>query len=148
MWASVVGSFESIASSSLRSVFVVLISDFKYLLLAPISPHYGAGDQHWDALAVYITGKEAISYVRTTQNDGKGCRAVSECRKRSPNARHFSSLSEFRNTYIFALGAIAVSWPNERRESLDNDFYECKEMAKRSLRRSSLFPAIYRQRKD
>ena len=131
--------FESIASS-LRSVFVVLISDFKYLLLAPIS--------HWDALAVYITGREAIFYVRTTQNDGKGCRAVSECRKRSPNARHFSSLSEFRNTYIFALGAIAVSWPNERRESLDNDFYECKEMARRSLRRSSLFPAIYRQRKD
>ena len=38
--------------------------------------------------------------------------------------------------------------PTPRRESLDNDFYECKEMAWRSLRRSSLFPAIYRQRKD
>ena len=58
VWASSVGSFESIALSP-RSVFVVLISDFKYLLLSPMSPHHVAGDQHWDALAVYITGKEA-----------------------------------------------------------------------------------------
>ena len=76
---------------SLRSVFVVLISDFKYLLLTPIpiSPQHGAGDQHWwDALAVYI--REGGDFL-CTQNDGKGCRrAVSECRKRSPNARHFS----------------------------------------------------------
>ena len=104
VWASSVGSFESIASS-LRSVFVVLISDFKYLLLAPISPHHG----NTGTVLLSISGKEAIFYVRGMTEKGAALYRSVENALRMPVI--FPCLSEL-DSEIFALGAIAGSWPN------------------------------------